>query len=124
MKLIATALSIFLVSGFFFGLGSCQKDTTCVASIKCVDSAGNGVGNSFVMLYALVKSADGKRVDTADLRTSGTTDADGAIKFNFKLPAIYDIYAVKYINGKKFYGPSVIKLEEGQTVEKSVTMHY
>ncbi len=124
MKLIALALSIFLVSGFFMGLSSCQKDTSCIASIKCVDSAGNAVGNSYVMLYALVKSADGKRVDTADLRTNGTSDADGAIKFTFKLPAIYDIYATKYIGGKKFSGLSVIKLEEGQTVEKSVSMHY
>ncbi|MEI6020506.1 MAG: hypothetical protein WCR21_05200 [Bacteroidota bacterium] len=124
MKLIALALGIFLISGFFVGLSSCQKDTSCVASIKCVDSAGNVVGNTNLMLYALVKSADGKRIDTADLRTNGTTDADGAIKFTFKLPAIYDISATKYIGSKKFYGLSVIKLEEGQTVEKSVSMHY
>jgi hypothetical protein len=123
-KLVSGVLCIFLLSGFFFGLSSCQKDTTCVASIKCIDSAGNAVGDSYVMLYALVKSSDGKRVDTADLRTNGTADADGAITFKFKLPAIYDIYASKYISGKKFYGISVIKLEEGQTVEKSVSMHY
>lgn len=124
MKLIALALGIFLLSGFFVGMSSCKKDTACIASIKCIDSSGNSVSNAYVMLYALVKSADGKRIDTADIRANGYTDSDGELKFTFKLPAIYDIYASKYYGTKKFYSYSVIKLEEGQTIEKSVSMHY
>lgn len=124
MKLFTFGLALFLMSGFFLGLGSCSKETACIASVRCIDSAGNGVSDVYVMLYALVKSADGKSIDTADIRTNGTTDAEGKVKFTFKLPAIYDINAVKYIGSKKFTANSVISLQEGQTVEKDVKMHY
>jgi len=123
MKLFALGFGIFLMSGFFVGLSSCQKETTCIASIKCIDSVGNAVPEANVMLFALVKSADGKRIDTADIRTSGITNGDGEIKFTFRLPAIYDISATKMLGTKKLSGLSVIKLEEGQTVVKNVNMY-
>ena len=124
MRVIALLIGSFLVSGLFVGLNSCKKETACIASIKCIDSVGNGVSNAYVMLYALVKSADGKRVDTADVRANGTSDADGMLKITFKLPATYDIYATKQLGAKKLTGLSVIKLEDGQTIEKTVTLHY
>lgn len=124
MKIFSLFLSFVLIVALFIGLGSCKKETSCVASIQCVDMAGNNVDNATVMLYALVISNDGKKVDTADVRTSGITDSDGMVKFTFKLPATYDINAIKYIGGQKYNKLSVIKLEEGKTVTKTVTMPF
>jgi hypothetical protein len=124
MKIFSLCLSFFLVTALFISLGSCKKETNCIASVQCVDMAGNNVDNATVMLYALVISNDGKKVDTADVRTSGVTDSDGMVKFTFKLPATYDINAIKYIGGQKYNKLGVIKLEEGKTVTKTVTMPF
>lgn len=122
MKPLLLLFAGFLLSGFFFSVSSCQKETICKASVTCVDSAGNGVSNAFIELYAPVKSADGKTTYTADVKASGNTDGSGKINFTFKLPAIYDIKASLLSGARTFTGTSVIKLEEGENVEKTVTI--
>lgn len=122
MKPLALLFAGFLISGLLFTSTSCQKETDCIASISCVDSTGRGVNNAYVYLYAPVKSADGKTTYTADVTASGNTDSDGAIQFTFKLPAIYDIKATLAVGSRTMSGIGIIKLEEGKTVSKVVTI--
>lgn len=122
MKALALLFTGFLLSGLLFNLSSCRKDTDCKATVKCIDSSGKAVNNANVLLYALVKSPDGKTTYTADVKANGNTDGDGTVKFTFKLPAIYDIKATLPLSTRTLTGIGIIKLEEGKTVEKTVTM--
>lgn len=107
---------------------SCKKNTDCVAVVQCMDSTGIGMPGVDVLLYANVKTSTGGTV-TADLRGSAITDATGRVSFTFKLPAIYDIKATKKAaststatSSSSLTGVSIIKLEEGKTVEKILTV--
>jgi hypothetical protein len=64
----------------------------------------------------------GSTTFTADVKASGTTDAGGQVNFTFKLPAIYDIKATVTSGTRTITGTSIIKLEEGKTVSKTVTL--
>jgi hypothetical protein len=101
---------------------SCRKDTDCKVVVRCLDTLSRPVANADVLLYAPVKSPDGKTTYTADLKANDVTDSDGEVRFTFKLPAIYDIKATKVVGTKTLTGQGVIKLEEGKTVEKDVTI--
>jgi stress response protein SCP2 len=101
---------------------SCEKETDCKAVVTCVDSVGTPVNNADVILYALVKSPDGKTTYTADVKAQGFTEGDGTVNFTFKLPAIYDIKATATVATRTLTGIGIIKLEEGKTIEKTVTM--
>jgi len=101
---------------------SCQKDTDCKATVKCVDSLDAPVAGADVFLYAGVESPDGKTTYTGDVTASGTTAGDGTVQFVFKLPAIFDIRATKIIGTNTITGVGIIKLEEGKTVDKTVTL--
>jgi stress response protein SCP2 len=122
MKAIAYAIPAILLGGFLYTTSSCQKDTDCKATVHCMDSTSKNVDNADVLLYALVKSPDGKTTYTADVKANGTTDADGEVSFVFKLPAIYDVKATKVVGTKTLTGLGIIKLEEGKTVDKDITM--
>jgi hypothetical protein len=66
----------------------------------------------------------------ADLKANGVSDGAGNVSFVFKLPAIYDIAATATAANTGTNGPatttisgnSIIKLEEGQNVDKTVTL--
>lgn len=122
MKPIAILLTGFLLSGFVFNLSSCRKDTDCKAVVRCIDSSGTAVNNANILLYALVKSPDGKTTYTGDVTATGNTDGSGEVRFTFKLPAIYDIKATLAVGSKTLSGLSIIKLEEGKTISKVVTI--
>lgn len=100
---------------------SCKKNTDCVAVVQCYDSTGVGMAGVDVLLYANVKTATQGTI-TADLRASGITDAAGRVSFTFKLPAIYDIKATLTSGTSSLSGVSIIKLEEGKSIEKEVTV--
>jgi len=100
---------------------SCQKETDCVAIVKCQDDAGVPVSAAEVVLYAKVKNSAGVTY-TADITATSPSDNAGEVHFTFKLPAIYDILATKAVGTKTITGVGIIKLEEGQTVEKTVTL--
>jgi hypothetical protein len=122
MKPILLLVSGFLLSGIVFTGVSCQKDTDCRALVRCKDTLGKPVGEAYVELFALVKSADGKTTFTSDIKATGSTDGGGEVRFTFKLPAILDIKATANRGGKNITGIGIIKLEEGETVEKEVTL--
>jgi hypothetical protein len=110
------------LSGIIFNFSSCRKETDCKATIRCIDSVGNSVGSVDVLLYAPVKSPDGKTTYTGDVTANGTTDGSGEVRFTFKLPAIYDIKATLATGTRTYNGVGIIKLEEGKSVDKTVTM--
>lgn len=124
MKPILILASGFLLSCLLFTSASCRKKTDCVALIYCQDEAGNAVGNANVQLYATVKTCSTSSCGTvqADMKANGPTDGNGKIQFTFKLPAIYDIKATAAVGSKTISGTNIIKLEEGKTVEKTVTL--
>lgn len=115
---IATLAFAFLTIGLST---SCEKKTDCKVTIKTLDSAGFGVSNVKVKLFANVKNSTGATVE-ADLKAEGTSDASGQTTFTFKLPAILDIKAVGRSGADSLQGVGIVKLEEGKSVEKSVTM--
>ena len=126
MKQLAIIVAGFFLTCLLFTNTSCHKKTDCVAKISTVDSLGNPWNGANVQLYAVVKTGTGA-VQTgtviADVKANGTTDGDGKAQFTFKLPAIYDIKATATVGNKTYVGTGIIKLEEGQTTEQSVTLH-
>ncbi len=116
IKLFAAYLSVsFLVLGI---TTSCEKKTDCKLTITTVDASGFALSNVKVKLYANVKTASGSTVE-ADLKAEGTSDGSGTSTYTFKLPAILDI---KAIGTGTLLGTGIIKLEEGKSVEKTVTV--
>ena len=114
MKLFTTILAFAIILGVST---SCQKNTDCKLTITTVDSSGNYLAGASVKLYANVKTSSGATVE-ADLKAEGISDGGGSSVYTFKLPAILDIKATL---GNKS-GVGIIKLEEGKTVEKTVTV--
>lgn len=115
LKLILSGVAAF---GFLYMTNtSCAKKTDCIANVYCNDSLGMPVNGADVRLFANVKTPQGGTV-TADLKANGLTDADGKVSFTFKLPAIYDIRASVATRT----AASIIKLEEGKSVDKVVTI--
>ena len=121
-KPIVLVIAGFFISFFIFTTSSCNKDTDCKATIKCVDSLGHPLNGASVLLYATVKTPTSSVTYTADLKANGNTDATGQVNFTFKLPAIYDVYAT-YSAARTFTGLGIIKLEVGQSVETTVTLN-
>lgn len=104
---------------------SCQKDTDCKARVICRDSVGAPVANANVLLYAVVKDPNdpkGQATYTADVKAEAQSDDGGEASFVFKLPAIYDVRATLTVKTRTLVGTGIIKLEEGKTVEKTVTL--
>jgi hypothetical protein len=125
MKPFLILLSGFMISFFVFTGTSCRKETDCKATVKCVDSTGVALNGASVYLFAVVKDPNdpkGVVTDTADVKAHGTTDGGGQVKFTFKLPAIYDIKATAAVGSRTISGTSIIKLEEGKTADKTVTL--
>lgn len=121
MKLKGILIAVAVLGVIFLFNTSCKKNTDCVATVFCVDSTGIGMTDVNVLLYANVKTSTGGTI-TADLRGSAITDATGRVSFTFKLPAIYDIKATKTTGTSSLSGVSIIKLEEGKTIEKTVAV--
>lgn len=121
MKPLLIIVAGFLISCLCFTGTSCRKKTDCVASVHCVDSTGANWSGVNVQLFAIVRTSNGGTV-VADVKANGDTDGDGKVKFTFKLPAIYDIKATTKVGSKTYVGTGIIKLEEAQTIEKSVTL--
>ena len=123
MKPITLICACFVMAFLVFSNTSCEKNTDCKASIKCIDSLGLPVNNAAVLLYATIKTPSGGTV-TADVKANATTDAGGEVKFTFKLPAIYDIKATVITSAptKTLIGTGIIKLEEGKGAEKTITI--
>ncbi|MBX3163894.1 MAG: hypothetical protein KF900_05395 [Bacteroidetes bacterium] len=124
MKSIAITITALLIVSVSFVTISCKKETDCKAVIKCVDASGYPVSGANVYLYAPVpvRTNTGTTTYTADVTASGTTDGSGVASFVFELPATFDIRATATIDTSSALGMGVIKLEEGQTVDRTVIL--
>ncbi len=121
MKLRGIFVAVAILAVGFLFITSCKKNTDCVANIVCNDSTGVGMSGATVYLYANVKTPVGGTI-TADIRATGVTDGGGRVSFTFKLPAIYDVKALRTVGSASMVGISIIKLEEGKAVEKTVVV--
>lgn len=100
---------IILVTVFSITNWSCRKkDSTCYALITVTDAGGASV--SGVDLHVHAQSVGG------DVEAFGVTDAAGQASFSFKLQAIFNVDATK----GPLTGSGIVKLEPGQTVEKTI----
>ncbi len=115
VRLFAACTGLLLVLGLST---SCEKKTDCKLNIVTVDSKGMPLSNVKVKVYANVKTASGSTVE-ADLKAEGVSDGSGTSTYTFKLPAILDIRAA---GTSSMVGTGIIKLEEGKTVEKTITV--
>jgi hypothetical protein len=113
-------LGVFILAVVTLIHFSCNKDKTCKVNVKCVNATtGAAVGGANVKLYAPVKTTSGGTV-VADVKAEGTTNSDGIVSFTFKLPAIFNIQAVKASDSLS--GKGIVTLEEGKTVDATVQM--
>ncbi|MGP8215164.1 MAG: hypothetical protein ACLQQ4_06340 [Bacteroidia bacterium] len=138
-------------SGFFFSVlllcifavsqSSCDKNTTCIANVYVVDTAGTMVGtywsgteypvaSATVKLWANISGSSnigGSGAPTA----VGTTDNTGHVQFSFQLPAILDITASGTVTvdslgiprPKTMAGTGLIQLTIGGTATQTVFIH-
>jgi hypothetical protein len=109
-KGLFSCLSYTLVFAFVILFVSCRKNKECTGIITVVykDAASNNA----------LKPVSGATVQIkfADLDEKQTTDAEGKAVFVLKLPANPDVF----ITSAKGNAKSNIKLEPGETTEKTV----
>jgi len=125
MKFFVITVTGFLILSFVLFIGSCKKETDCKAVVKCVNTSGVPVSGASVYLYAPVKTYSGSSTVTytGDVTASGTTDAGGSVSFTFKLPATFNIRAKASVDTVPISSDeAVIKLEEGKTIDKTITL--
>jgi hypothetical protein len=117
LHFIIGCATLVLVAG-----SSCQKNTDCKATVRCVDDKGEALKNTSVYLYAPVKAGPTSPTIIADVTASAVTDDEGCARFTFKLPAVYDIKATSTVGTKAVAGTGIIRLEEGKGSEKTVVL--
>ena len=98
-----------------------EEDLTCTAVIKVVRSVGGPAPSAKVILTSKFGEESGNDLDPALLPPDNTkiTDANGEVTYTFKYPAILDIQVTHISYGT---AEDLVKLEEGETVTKTVTL--
>lgn len=110
LKTLAFGGIAFLLS-VAFTTSSCKKDKTCHGTVHVYDTLGRAVGNAFVRLSA--PSVQG------DVKYDGNTDNSGTVRFDVKLPAIFDVSVLK----SPKTGVGVLRLDEpGKSAEVDITI--
>ncbi len=122
MKKLIT-LSFFLVAVILFSAvavtqSSCQKNTTCDATILVVDTTGTSGVQVPVVGATVYLSASGYK-GPGQVTGTATTDNNGHAYFSFKLPAIFDIAASK----GAMTGKGLLQLNVGGTATTTVIIH-
>jgi hypothetical protein len=104
--------SVVLLLSAAFTTSSCRRDKTCHGKVHVVDTLSRDVANAFVRLSA--PSVQGQVI------YDGTTDNGGNVSFDVKLPAIFDVTAIKSTYPGKV-GVGVLRLdEEGKSADIEV----
>jgi hypothetical protein len=123
MRLSIKKAVFFSIAAFALGNFSCKEtDLTCTAVIKVVRSIGGPAPSAKVTITSKFgEENDPDRIDPALKAPQNIkiTDSNGEVTYTFKYPAILDI-TVSHIS----FGTAedLIKLEEGETVRKTVTL--
>lgn len=118
-------LSVFFIAFVALALFSCNKVEETIATVQIVNSFGSPVSGATVRLYA-VGSVDADQIGEIRFDTTQVTNGSGKVSFNFS-----DFYeqgqagfVVLDIEAEKgsLYGQGIIKIEEEETNEESVTV--
>jgi hypothetical protein len=124
MRLSLKSAFILSLATFTLGNFACkEEDLTCTAVIKVVRSIGGPAPSARVVITSNYGDQNGVLDTTNQMlkppNNTKITDANGEVTYTFKYPAILDI-EVTHIS----YGSAndLIKLEEGKTVTKTVTL--
>lgn len=113
LNFVALGGILFILSATF-PFCNCKKNKTCHGKVHVYDTTGKAVGNAFVRLAA--PSVQG------DVKYDGFTDNSGTVNFEVKLPAIFDVQAVKSTYPGKM-GVGVLRLDEpGKSAEIDVVI--
>ncbi len=117
LRLSSYSFLILVFSLIVVGTGtSCKKDHTCTAHIKVVDHLGTPVAGATVVLYKTgITQYNGTPANVSDTKI---TDLNGETTHVFPNPSVLDI-SVSFNNRTS---SEVIRLEEGKTIEKTVTL--
>jgi hypothetical protein len=122
MRLSLKSAFVLSLATFTLGNFSCkEEDLTCTAVIKVVRSIGGPAPSAKVTLTSKYGEESGNDLDPSLLPPDNTkiTDANGEVTYTFKYPAILDIQVTHISYGS---AEDLIKLEEGKTVNKTVTL--
>lgn len=118
-------LGVFFIAFIAITLFSCDKVEETIATVRVVNSFGSPVSGATVRLYA-VGSVDADQIGEIRFDTTQVTNGSGKVSFNFS-----DFYqqgqagfVVLDIEAEKgaLYGQGIIKIEEEETNEESVTI--
>ncbi|MBN8701615.1 MAG: hypothetical protein J0M08_00990 [Bacteroidetes bacterium] len=110
-KLLLASLILIAITNF----GCKKKDTTCTANVYVVDASGAPVDGASVRLWA---NTSNNPSNNTKIEETQTTDSDGLVVFEFKLQAIFNADATK----GALKGSAIVKLEPGETVDKTITV--
>ena len=108
-------LSVFALLVVFAAIfsSSCHRNKVCYAVINVIDdSTGAPVAGAVVHMYPPPTSANLAIQDQTQ-----STDGSGSVSFTFKLPAILRADVTGNFKGN---GTSLVKLEEGKQVSKTI----
>jgi hypothetical protein len=112
------SLLFFLLIGIS-SLNSCQKETTCYASIFVIDETGRPLGGAKVLVFSdRVSPVTGPSL----INEEKTTDKTGRVDFEQNLPNI--LFCTVNLAGYSMVplGPESIKFEEGKRTFVTIQM--
>ena len=120
MKSLIKFFSFVLLTIVFLAAGSCaDKDETCTAVIKVVGANGtpaNGARVTLTSQFGLSQSSELATYLPAEM----LTNVNGIATFTFRYPAILDV-EVTHVTSSEV-SSDLIKLEVGETVNKTITL--
>ncbi|MEK6616294.1 MAG: hypothetical protein AABZ32_09320 [Bacteroidota bacterium] len=112
----------FLFAGVFFFSSSCKRNKDCDAVINVVDGNTNTpVFGATVHMYPPPSPNPNPTLDIQD--QTEVTDAEGAVTFTFKLPAILQADITPLTTSTLNSGGALVKLEEGKQVSKTIKIY-
>lgn len=120
---LSSAKFIFLIPALALLVFACKKDYLSKAVITVVDVPGKPISGATVILHA----KDASTTPTGNQEYFGDTaitDEAGKASFSFNYEAIYTVEASKIdtTSGDSIKGITRVKLEEGSTVNETVTI--
>ncbi|WP_306640703.1 hypothetical protein [Sanyastnella coralliicola] len=118
-------LGAIMVMLFSVAILSCNKVEETIATVQVVNSFGSAVSGAEVRLYAVGTPSD-DQIGEIRFDTTQTTNASGKVSFNFtdfykQGQAGFVVLDIEASKGT-LYGQGIIKIEEEETNEESVTI--
>lgn len=121
----AIRLGALVIVLFSLMVASCNKVEETIATVQVLNSFGSAVSGAEVRLYA-VGTAGEDQIGEIRFDTTQVTNASGKVSFNFtdfykQGQAGFVVLDIEASKGA-LYGQGIIKIEEEETNEESVTI--